>query len=160
MQIGTTKGTGGDVLIIEANLRASRSFPFVSKTVGADFIDAATRVMLGHDVRGLNLPALDSPQRPANFVGVKAPMFSFTRLRGADPLAFDELCVFMPIAVGAMRRTCATVEAGGAGADEVAHAGVEAVFARGKAPESDGVGVARERRDLPNGVGRIKVGQP
>ena len=83
--------TGGDVLIIEANLRASRSFPFVSKTVGADFIDAATRVMLGHDVRGLNLPALDGPQRPANFVGVKAPMFSFTRLRGADPLLGVEM---------------------------------------------------------------------
>ena len=82
---------GGDVLIIEANLRASRSFPFVSKTVGADFIDAATRVMLGHDVAGLNLPPLDGPPRPANFVGVKAPMFSFTRLRGADPLLGVEM---------------------------------------------------------------------
>lgn len=75
----------GDVFIIETNLRASRSFPFVSKTVGSDFIDAATRVMLGRDVSALRLPGLDSAPRPANFVGVKAPMFSFTRLRGADP---------------------------------------------------------------------------
>jgi carbamoyl-phosphate synthase (ammonia) len=84
----------GDVSVIECNLRASRSLPFVSKTVGCDFVQAATMVMLGVDVRAdksLNLPALDSAPRPANFVGIKAPMFSFTRLRGADPVLGVEM---------------------------------------------------------------------
>jgi hypothetical protein len=84
----------GDVSVIECNLRASRSLPFVSKTVGCDFVQAATQVMLGMDVRAdksLNLPALDSAPRPANFVGIKAPMFSFTRLRGADPVLGVEM---------------------------------------------------------------------
>ena len=84
----------GDVSVIECNLRASRSLPFVSKTVGCDFVQVATQVMLGVDVRAdksLNLPALDSAPRPANFVGIKAPMFSFTRLRGADPVLGVEM---------------------------------------------------------------------
>lgn len=82
---------GADVLVIECNLRASRSFPFVSKTVGSDFIQAATKVMLGLDVSGDGLPHLDTAPRPANFVGIKAPMFSFTRLRGADPVLGVEM---------------------------------------------------------------------
>lgn len=82
---------GADVLVIECNLRASRSFPFVSKTVGSDFIQAATKVMLGLDVSGDNLPDLDAAIRPTNFVGIKAPMFSFTRLRGADPVLGVEM---------------------------------------------------------------------
>jgi carbamoyl-phosphate synthase (ammonia) len=82
---------GADVLVIECNLRASRSFPFVSKTVGSDFIAAATRVMLGVDVSRDNLPGLDAPMRPTQYVGIKAPMFSFTRLRGADPVLGVEM---------------------------------------------------------------------
>jgi carbamoyl-phosphate synthase (ammonia) len=82
---------GGDVSVIECNLRASRSFPFVSKTVGSDFIQAATKVMLGVDVSGDGLPGLDAPVRPTNFVGIKAPMFSFTRLGGADPVLGVEM---------------------------------------------------------------------
>ena len=82
---------GADVLVIECNLRASRSFPFVSKTVGSDFIQAATKIMLGLDTSADGLPGLDSAPRPANFVGIKAPMFSFTRLRGADPVLGVEM---------------------------------------------------------------------
>ena len=82
---------GADVLVIECNLRASRSFPFVSKTVGSDFIAAATKVMLGLDVSKDGLPGLDAAPRPVNFVGIKSPMFSFTRLRGADPVLGVEM---------------------------------------------------------------------
>jgi carbamoyl-phosphate synthase (ammonia) len=81
----------GDVKIIEANVRASRSFPFSSKTVGADFIEAATSIMSGDGVpswltkdgRDLSLEGTDAV--PKTYVGVKAPMFSFKRLVGADP---------------------------------------------------------------------------
>jgi len=69
-----------EVKVIECNLRASRSFPFVSKILNRNFIDIATRVLM------------DQPVHPAenalfemNYVGVKAPQFSFTRLEGADP---------------------------------------------------------------------------
>ena len=68
------------VKVIECNLRASRSFPFVSKILKYNFIDLATRVMV-------NAP-VEKPDRSLfelNYVGVKAPQFSFTRLEGADP---------------------------------------------------------------------------
>jgi carbamoyl-phosphate synthase large subunit len=73
---------GTDVMCIECNVRASRSFPFVSKTMGVDYIEAATKAMVGVDTSDMNLPTLDTTDRPKGFVGVKAPMFSFTRLRG------------------------------------------------------------------------------
>ncbi|EQC33624.1 carbamoyl-phosphate synthase (ammonia) [Saprolegnia diclina VS20] len=82
---------GADVLAIECNLRASRSFPFVSKTVGADFISAATKVMVGADTSKDNLPGLFDPIRPQEYVGIKSPMFSYTRLGGADPLLGVEM---------------------------------------------------------------------
>uniref|UniRef100_A0A7S2UQ81 Carbamoyl phosphate synthase arginine-specific large chain n=1 Tax=Attheya septentrionalis TaxID=420275 RepID=A0A7S2UQ81_9STRA len=82
---------GTDVMCIECNVRASRSFPFVSKTMGVDFIEAATRAMVGQDTTDMNLPTLETRNRPANFVGVKAPMFSFTRLRGSDPVLGVEM---------------------------------------------------------------------
>ena len=82
---------GTDVMCIETNLRASRSFPFVSKTMGVDFIEAAARAMVGEDTSHMNLPTLETRNRPKNFVGVKAPMFSFTRLRGADPVLGVEM---------------------------------------------------------------------
>eukprot|EP00557_Chaetoceros_sp_GSL56_P002692 CAMPEP_0176497948 /NCGR_PEP_ID=MMETSP0200_2-20121128/12026_1 /TAXON_ID=947934 /ORGANISM="Chaetoceros sp., Strain GSL56" /LENGTH=1504 /DNA_ID=CAMNT_0017896055 /DNA_START=98 /DNA_END=4612 /DNA_ORIENTATION=- len=82
---------GTDVMCIECNVRASRSFPFVSKTMGVDFIEAATRAMVNADTSEMNLPGLDTRNRPANFVGVKAPMFSFTRLRGSDPVLGVEM---------------------------------------------------------------------
>jgi carbamoyl-phosphate synthase large subunit len=68
-----------DVKVIECNLRASRSFPFVSKVTGNNFIREATRAMLG--VRGpVQNRALD-----LDYVAVKAAQFSFSRLAGADP---------------------------------------------------------------------------
>jgi carbamoyl-phosphate synthase (ammonia) len=82
---------GTDVMCIECNVRASRSFPFVSKTMGVDFIEAATRAMVDEDTSDMDLPTLDTRNRPNGYVGVKAPMFSFTRLRGADPVLGVEM---------------------------------------------------------------------
>ena len=82
---------GTDVMCIETNVRASRSFPFVSKTMGVDYIEAATRAMVGESTDDMNLPTLDNCEGPTEFVGVKAPMFSFTRLRGSDPVLGVEM---------------------------------------------------------------------
>lgn len=82
---------GTDVMCIECNVRASRSFPFVSKTMGVDFIEAATKAMVDVDTADMNLPTLETRNRPNGFVGVKAPMFSFTRLRGSDPVLGVEM---------------------------------------------------------------------
>jgi len=82
---------GTDVMCIECNVRASRSFPFVSKTMGVDYIEAATKAMVGADTTDMNLPTLDTTNRPAGYVGVKAPMFSFARLRGSDPVLGVEM---------------------------------------------------------------------
>lgn len=71
---------GNQVQVIECNLRASRTFPFVSKTFNHNFISLATQAMCGLDVQPFKFSLLD-----IDYVCVKAPMFSFTRLRGADP---------------------------------------------------------------------------
>ena len=70
-----------DILVIECNLRASRSFPFVSKVLKLNFIDLATKIMLGAPVEkpSKNLFDLD-------YVGIKASQFSFNRLQKADPV--------------------------------------------------------------------------
>ncbi|NWQ61245.1 CPSM synthase, partial [Neopipo cinnamomea] len=62
---------GNEVLVIECNLRASRSFPFVSKTLGVDFIDVATKVMIGKEVNESSLPTLEHPIIPSKYVGIK-----------------------------------------------------------------------------------------
>ncbi|ESP03191.1 hypothetical protein LOTGIDRAFT_137874, partial [Lottia gigantea] len=80
-----------DVKIIELNLRASRSCPFVSKTIGTDFIDTATKVMLNEPLDLSTLPTLNTPHNPTSYVGIKAPMFSWPRLRDADPLLKCEM---------------------------------------------------------------------
>src|SRR3989338_1843917 len=73
------------IKVIECNLRASRSFPFVSKVTKYNFIDMATKAMLGIDIRGkYNTLDLD-------YVGIKAPQFSFSRLHGADPVLSVEM---------------------------------------------------------------------
>ncbi|XP_066542532.1 carbamoyl-phosphate synthase [ammonia], mitochondrial [Hoplias malabaricus] len=82
---------GNDVMVIECNLRASRSFPFVSKTIGVDFINVATRVMVGEPVNEAQLPTLENPIIPVEYVGIKAPMFSWPRLRDADPVLRCEM---------------------------------------------------------------------
>jgi len=69
------------VKVIECNLRASRSFPFSSKCLGVNFIETATNAMCSDEP----LEALERTVPEKDFVGVKAPMFSFQRLKGADP---------------------------------------------------------------------------
>ncbi len=70
-----------DIKVIECNLRASRSFPFVSKVLKINFIDIATKVMLGLPVEKPHKNAFD-----LDYVGIKASQFSFSRLQGADPV--------------------------------------------------------------------------
>lgn len=70
-----------DIKVIECNLRASRSFPFVSKVLKYNFIDMATRIMLGERVEALSKSVFD-----LDYVGVKASQFSFARLLKADPV--------------------------------------------------------------------------
>merc|ERR1719310_2022787 len=69
------------VKVIECNLRASRSFPFSSKCLGINFIETATQAMCGDK----QIVAMERTVPEKDFVGVKAPMFSFQRLKGADP---------------------------------------------------------------------------
>ena len=70
--------------VIECNLRASRSFPFVSKVVRENFISLATDVALGKHVKPVS-------EKPMRAVAVKVPQFSFKRLRGADPVLRVEM---------------------------------------------------------------------
>lgn len=70
-----------DIKVIECNLRASRSMPFVSKVLKTNLIELATRVMLGLEVKKPEKHLFD-----LDYVGVKAPQFSFSRLAKADPV--------------------------------------------------------------------------
>jgi len=74
------------VKVIECNLRASRSFPFVSKVLGANFAAEAMRRMLGF---GSDTPVINPLE--LDYVGVKSPMFSYGRIHGADPLLGVEM---------------------------------------------------------------------
>lgn len=75
-----------EIKVIECNVRASRSFPFVSKVTGLDLIEMATKAMAG-------LPVLEYPPLsiPSDYVAVKVPQFSFSRLSGADPVMGVEM---------------------------------------------------------------------
>lgn len=75
-----------DIKVIECNVRASRSFPFVSKVMGVDLIEMATKAMMG-------IPFAPYPpvKVPEHYVGVKVPQFSFSRLSGADPVLGVEM---------------------------------------------------------------------
>ncbi|KAL4891522.1 hypothetical protein BDV59DRAFT_203428 [Aspergillus ambiguus] len=75
-----------DIKVIECNVRASRSFPFVSKVMGVDLIEMATKAMIG-------APFAEYPpvNVPKDYVGVKVPQFSFSRLSGADPVLGVEM---------------------------------------------------------------------
>lgn len=72
---------GNEIKVIECNLRASRSFPFVSKVLRINFIELATRIMLGLPVEKPNKNEFD-----LDYVGIKASQFSFNRLQKADPV--------------------------------------------------------------------------
>ncbi len=75
-----------DIKVIECNVRASRSFPFVSKVMGVDLIEMATKAIMG-------VPFIEYPpnELPPDCVGVKVPQFSFSRLSGADPVLGVEM---------------------------------------------------------------------
>jgi len=77
----------GVTYVIECNLRASRSMPYVSKTRGVNLMELATLAMLGKKFRGVGISELPS----LTHVGVKAPQFSFMRLSGADPVLGVEM---------------------------------------------------------------------
>jgi carbamoyl-phosphate synthase large subunit len=75
-----------EVRVIECNLRVSRSFPFVSKFLKINFIDAATKIIMGK-----KLPPIKNSAFDLDYVGVKAPQFSFSRLKGSDPILGVEM---------------------------------------------------------------------
>ena len=75
-----------EIKVIECNVRASRSFPYVSKVMGVDLIEMATKAIMG--VPLIPYPPVDIPD---NYVGVKVPQFSFSRLSGADPVLGVEM---------------------------------------------------------------------
>lgn len=75
-----------DVKVIECNLRSSRSFPFVSKVLKINFVDLATKIIMGKKVQSIDRSSFD-----LDYVGVKAPQFSFTRLKGSDPVLGVEM---------------------------------------------------------------------
>jgi len=72
--------------VIECNLRASRSLPFVSKVTNYNFIDISTKVILDIPLQDTHYQTLE-----LDYVGVKAPQFSYQRLKGADPVAHIEM---------------------------------------------------------------------
>ena len=72
---------GNAIKVIECNLRASRSFPFISKVLKINFIDLATQIMLGKNVEKPHKTLFD-----IDYVGIKASQFSFSRLQKADPV--------------------------------------------------------------------------
>ena len=74
------------IKVIECNLRSSRSFPFVSKVTKLNFIDLATKIIMGKKVPDINFSFFD-----LDYVGVKAPQFSFSRLKGSDPVLGVEM---------------------------------------------------------------------
>ncbi|ODV88986.1 hypothetical protein CANCADRAFT_32390 [Tortispora caseinolytica NRRL Y-17796] len=75
-----------EIKVIECNVRASRSFPFVSKATGVDLIEMATLAIIGKKIQPY--PPMSMPD---NFVAVKVPQFSFPRLSGADPVLGVEM---------------------------------------------------------------------
>jgi carbamoyl-phosphate synthase large subunit len=75
-----------EVMVIECNLRASRSFPFTSKIFKVNFIELATRVIMDRPIHKIDASVFE-----LDYVGVKAPQFSFTRLEGADPVLGVEM---------------------------------------------------------------------
>ncbi|TGZ84508.1 carbamoyl-phosphate synth [Ascodesmis nigricans] len=76
----------GEIKVIECNVRASRSFPFVSKVMGVDLIEMATKAIMGFHVDPY--PPVNVPK---DYVGIKVPQFSFSRLSGADPVLGVEM---------------------------------------------------------------------
>ncbi len=76
-----TEDGASDLKVIECNLRASRSFPFVSKVLGHNFIDTATKAIVSSDVPD----PVDLMSQVRDYTAIKVAQFSWTRLGGADP---------------------------------------------------------------------------
>ena len=89
MQIIKADQEGAEPLlkVIECNLRASRSFPFVSKVLGTNFIDVATKALIGREVP----EPVDLMKTKRDYLATKVPQFSWTRLAGADPFLGVEM---------------------------------------------------------------------
>lgn len=111
-----------EIKVIECNLRASRTFPFISKTIGLDLAKLATKVMLGRPVKRYPVDVKSIP-----FVGVKVALFSFTRLLGADPI------------LGVEMASTGEVACYGASREE---AYMKGLIATGKTPPSKSVAVS------------------
>jgi carbamoyl-phosphate synthase large subunit len=79
-----------EIKVIECNLRASRSFPFASKVVGVNLIELATKAMM-HKLGRKEISLLAHNTLDLKHVGVKAPQFSFNRIKGADPILRVEM---------------------------------------------------------------------
>ena len=73
---------GEDVYVIEVNPRSSRTVPYISKVTGIPIVPLATKVILGHTIRELGYEP--GPQREADYIAIKMPVFSFEKIRGAD----------------------------------------------------------------------------
>ncbi len=87
IRVPPSNGKPVELKVIECNLRASRSFPFVSKVLGHNFIDTATAAIMG-----VNVPApIDLMKEKRDYVAIKVPQFSWTRLGGADPFLGVEM---------------------------------------------------------------------
>jgi len=82
-----------ELKVIECNLRASRSFPFVSKVLGYNFIDAATTAIVDQDVP----EPVDIMKEPRDYTSIKVAQFSWTRLGGADPFLGVGRSIFVSI---------------------------------------------------------------
>jgi len=74
-----------ELKVIECNIRASRSFPFISKVTGHDYIEITANVLLNNPPKGV-YNTLDT-----KFIGVKSPVFSYNRFKGSDPVAHVEM---------------------------------------------------------------------
>ncbi|KAH8432154.1 carbamoyl-phosphate synthase (glutamine-hydrolyzing) CPA2 [Aspergillus melleus] len=81
------EGAAPELKVIECNLRASRSFPFASKVLGTNFIDVATKALVGRDVP----EPVDLMSTKRDYLATKVPQFSWTRLAGADPFLGVEM---------------------------------------------------------------------
>ncbi|KAL5365118.1 hypothetical protein BJX96DRAFT_158558 [Aspergillus floccosus] len=81
------EGAAPELKVIECNLRASRSFPFASKVLGTNFIDVATKALVGRDVP----EPVDLMATKRDYLATKVPQFSWTRLAGADPFLGVEM---------------------------------------------------------------------
>lgn len=92
-------------------MRASRSFPFVSKTIGVDLINVATRVMIGESLDESSLPTLENPIIPTDYVGIKVPAVdraTFDRMSGRGFCCFVSL-VANPMASDSCENGASTV---------------------------------------------------